>query len=791
MLCSGSIFAQAPQTAANISGTITNASNGNSVPFINIVIKGSNTGTASNMDGSFELNNLDEGSYTLVITGVGYESQEVRVKVTPNTTIALEIQLNEKATGLNGVVVSADRSEINRREAPVVVSSIPSKRFEATQSQCIAEGLDFTPGIRMENNCSNCGFSQVRMNGLDGPYSQILINSRPVFSGLAGVYGLELIPASMVDRIEVVRGGGSALFGGNAIAGTINIITKEPDENTFSIGTNYGVIGVGHGTKTAIDHTTNISGSVLTEDNKSGIFFYSYIRNREPFDEDNDGFSEIVSAKNTTLGFNAYHKPNKKSKIGLDYYRINEFRRGGNMFDYLPHEADITEQVEHMINGVSLTYDLFTNKKFDKLSVYASAQTVDRASYYGAMQDPDAYGQTNDLTSSIGAHYNKSIEKFIYAPATLIIGIDNNYNILKDAKLGANGNPNTLLTHQFVNTLGSFVQNEWKTMKTKLALGLRYDTYIIKDISNSHEHKADDISGNVFAPRGNFLWNISKSFRYRISYAKGYRAPQLFDEDLHTEATGSRVILHKNSESLKQETSHSFTTSLNKDFQIGNSEIEVLVEGFYTILQNPFANEMTETDEEGVYEYTRINAEDGAYVTGANIEINGEFTNDILMQIGFTMQKSRYESAQFWGEEESSKSRNFVRTPDRYGYITLEWEASKRFSSSMTATYTGPMYIPHFGLDPNTTDADEISAIENGDVITGERLERSEEFLHIGFKVNYELPLGKSCIEFSLGIENIFNQNQKNLDRGLYRDAGYIYGPSQPRTLNFGLKYHI
>src|SRR5690606_3335822 len=129
----------------------------------------------------------------------------------------IHIRLLEDNLNLNEVVVSATRYGLDRREAPVVVNVLGPKLFNATQSVAMSETLAYQPGVRVENNCQNCGFSQVRLNGLEGAYSQILINSRPVFSALNSVYGLDQIPTSMIDRIEVVRSGGSALFGANAI----------------------------------------------------------------------------------------------------------------------------------------------------------------------------------------------------------------------------------------------------------------------------------------------------------------------------------------------------------------------------------------------------------------------------------------------------------------------------------------------------------------------------------------------------------------------------------------------
>ena len=174
---------------------------------------------------------------------------------------------------LEEIVITADKSEIKRIEASSIVNTISSRLFTSTQSVTLSEGLSFTPGLRVENNCQNCGFTQVRMNGLEGPYSQILINSRPIFSGLAGVYGLELIPANMIEKVEVVRGGGSALYGSNAIAGTINIILKEPSSDIYEVGVNSALTGVGVDGSggPASDYSVNLNTSMVSANNRTGM----------------------------------------------------------------------------------------------------------------------------------------------------------------------------------------------------------------------------------------------------------------------------------------------------------------------------------------------------------------------------------------------------------------------------------------------------------------------------------------------------------------------------------------
>jgi outer membrane receptor for ferrienterochelin and colicins len=798
-------YANRETTQANITGIV--ICNGEEVPYINVFIKGTTIGTTTDETGRYELVNLPEGTHTIVVQGLGYKKAETQIEAKSYATRELRFTLVEDVLNLEGVVVTADRHGTSRVEAPVIVNTLTAERFESTQSVNIATGLDFVPGLRLENNCSNCGFSQVRMNGMEGPYSQILINSRPVFSGLAGVYGLELIPANMVDRIEVVRGGGSALFGGNAIAGTINVITRTPTSNTFGVEARYGAIGIGSRAETApaADRTINLNGSVVTDDLKSGITFFGMLRERDPYDQTGDGFSEMVSMNNTTLGVNGFHKFSARGRLSLDLYRIDEFRRGGNMFDYLPHEADITEQVRHKITGTNLALDLFTGKdNLNKLMVYTAAQWVDRDSYYGAGQDPDAYGHTHDATFSVGAQYHMSFSE----RSSLIAGIDNNHSRMEDTKLGANGNPNTTITHQYINTVGSFGQWEWRSGIFKASAGLRFDSYLIRDLGHDgSDVRNDNIRGNVLAPRLNLLFDVSPTLQLRTAYSQGYRAPQVFDEDLHIESSGSRRIMHINSTDLQQESSHAFTASMRYIKEFGPVLTEFVAEGFYTRLIDPFAYEYTFVDSTKTLLLTRENASEGAFVAGVNFEFNAAFPGDISLQAGLTVQTSKYDNPQPWGEGANDVTDNFLRTPGSYGYLTLDWQPFKRLSAAFTLNYTGRMFVPHYGLEAISPEEqnlieegrwdaiagsrqDEITALVNGDVISGERLEHTERFLAVGLRLGYDIPVSKlSNLQVWAGVQNIFNQTQQEFDNGIFRDAGYIYGPGQPRTINVGIKF--
>jgi outer membrane receptor for ferrienterochelin and colicins len=757
-----------PKTDAMLFGDVKSANE--HIPFATITIKGTTIGTAADATGHFKMANLPLGEQTAVISAIGYKTIEKEIQMKAKKSITILVEMEPDVIGLEQVVVSADRNEKNRRESPTIVNSINPKIFERTQNVTLSEGLNFAPGLRMENNCQNCGFSQVRMNGLEGPYSQILINSRPVFSGLAGVYGLELIPANMIERVEVIRGGGSAMYGSNAIAGTINLITKDPLVNNFAASGNYSVTGAGANGETAGDASLNLNGSFISDDFKTGMSLFGFTRKRDPYDANADGFSELALIDNLTLGTRIFQRVSNRGKVTVDYFKINEYRRGGNKFELPLHESDISESVRHNINSGAINFNLLMRES-DKFSAFFSAQSVNRESYYGANRDLSAYGETTDFTFSSGMQYNRQINYLLFAPAAFTSGLEYNGSFLTDKKLGYYDPAenvhfgNTLVADQKVMTQAMFVQSEWKLEDWVVTAGVRFDHYTVSDVTK----ESDDITGNVLSPRISVLYNITGGLQFRTGFAKGFRAPQIFDEDLHIETSGSRQVLHQNDPDLKQESSQSYTSSLDYSKAFGEWQIQVLAEGFYTRLNEPFANEYGTPDENGVVVYTRVNAKDGATVKGVNLELNASPSGKLQLQSGFTIQKSEFDEPQEFNET------RFFRSPESYGYLSFNYNPVHEFSMALTGNYSGPMLVPYFG--PRATSP------EQG------QLNTSDSFFDAGIKLVYEIHLSNfMSMEFIGGIKNIFNSYQNDFDSGIHRDPAYIYGPVSPRSVYFGIK---
>lgn len=768
-----------PEPVCKLNGTIT--SEGAPLPFASVTINNTTLGVASDMDGEFELDYIPEGEFIVKAQAMGYKPIEKVVTFINGKPVNLNFELEEDVLGLEQVVVTADRNEQKRTTASVIVNTLTPKLLENSQAVAISEGLNYVPGLRLENNCQNCGFTQVRMNGMDGAHSQVLINNRAIFSSLAGVYGLELIPASMIERIEVVRGGGSALYGSNAVAGTINLITRDPMNNSFDITSQYSSVGAGTDGEAVGDYSLNMNSTIVSDDKKTGLALFGFYRDKDPFDANDDGFSESSKIENLTFGGRLYHRIDYRNKLTLDFIRVNEERRGGNMFDYTNHEADISEAVEHKITTTALTYERFIGTG-SLLSVYGSAQNVDRASYYGAEQSLSDYGQTDGLTFNIGTQFKSDFGK-----NSLVTGVELVHDDMLDKKLGyhdliyddegnvtgSNGHvPNTTITNQNKNVYGVFAQYDRQFGPVKASLGARFDRYEISDL----EHKGGNNSGNVFSPRVNILWEVIPSLQWRMSYSQGYRAPQVFDEDLHIETSGSRKVLYANDPDLGQETSHSYMTSLDFNRKYGRWSVGLLAEGFYTRLDDAFVKNPEYDENTGVTTYIRSNADNGATVKGVNLEANASPGNKVFLKAGYTIQRSQY------GDEQELGEKDFLRTPDDYGFVSTDFKVHPRVTLIATGTYTGKMKIAYYGNNFKPED----NIIEE-DGVAGS-IRTTPTFFDLNFKAEYDLKLAGLPFKAFAGVKNIFNAYQDDFDSGIDRDPAYIYGPNNPRTVYFGIK---
>ena len=742
------LSAQAQETDAHIYGHVIDKTTGEHLPYIVVMLKGTTIGVTTENTGHYMMRNIPEGSFTLEVSAIGYKTQTREINVRKGRSYEVNFTLEEDLVQIDGVIVSATRSETTRRMSPTLVNVVGMDTYNKTNATTVAQGLAFQPGIRVENNCQNCGFQQVRINGLDGQYTQILIDSRPIFSALAGVYGIEQLPANMVDRVEVMRGGGSALFGSSAIAGTINIITKEPARNSSSIShTVTSIAG-----SSSFHNTTDINASIVSEDNKLGLAVFGQNTSKDAWDANGDGFTELSKIAGQTVGFRGYVKTGLYSKITAEYHHLQEFRRGGDNLDLPPHETMIAEQTEHGINTGGLKFDWFSKNQKHRLNAFASLQHIGRESYYGAGQDPNAYGKTTDLTWVGGAQYVYKMASCLFMPSDLTVGLEYNEDYLRDNMWGYDR-----VTDQTVRILSAYAQNEWKNDRWGILVGGRLDKHSLMERL-------------IFSPRANLRYNPSENINFRASYSYGFRAPQAFDEDLHIDNVGGTVSMIRLADDLRVEKSQSISLSADMYHSWGDWQGNFLVEGFFTDLADVFALKELGFNEEGILIKERHN-ESGARVFGGNLEGKIAWRNKFQMQLGVTVQKSGYKEARSWSDDVAATKKMF-RTPDLHGYLTASYNPMKALTLALTGTYTGSMLVEH-----------------HAGMIAQNMTVSTPDFWDMGFKAAYDFKFYSSfSLQINAGAQNIFNSFQNDFDSGADRDSGYIYGPTLPRTFFLGVK---
>lgn len=668
---------------------------------------------------------------------------------------------NHDTIHIEEITISSNRERTLRRQAPSLVDIATLKTMNSTNSVCLAQTLDFVSGVRVEDNCQNCGFTQVRINGLDGHYSQILIDSKPIFSSLSGVYGLEQIPVEMIDRIEVMRGGGSALYGASAVGGIINVITKEANSNGGGIGHTITNINLAN----AFDNVTHAYASAVTKNNAAGLYLFAQNRHRNAYDHNDDGYSDIPKLNNLSLGFNAFVRPTKLSKLSIRYNYISDEHRGGNKLDLQPHMSDISEGAFHFIHSGNIDYHIDFGHQH--VETYIALQNVKRDSYYGGCMEggeeekADAlksYGYTHNLTLSTGGLWRFHFDTLWFMPASLTVGAEYNFDMLSDSIPG-----HGQYLQQNVNIAGLYAQNEWKNEKWSLLAGVRADKHSL-------------ISRIIVSPRVNIRYNPIRNLSLRVNYAMGFRPPQNYDEDLHVMLADGERIVSRLADGLREERSHSASVSADYCMNRGGVDADFTTELFYTFLNDIFAERRYEAAD-GVEVSERYNADKG-YVAGVHQAIKISWRRYMMLQVGATWQISRYNSPIQWSDEAAPEIR-MLRTPQVYGYFIAESNPWKKLTLNLSGNLTGPMLVPHEA---------EISS-----------LTKSQTFFVLNAQVSYEfgVKLSKNNsenqrdifnIQVSLGVNNITNSYQKDLDVGVMRDSGYIYGPKMPRCFFVGVK---
>ena len=719
-------------------------------------------GFITDSKGYFHIDNIPFGTHTITTSFVGYNQVSKTIVLNENNQeLELNFNLVENINSLDEIVITGTKTNKRQTNSPVIVGIINSVTLENVQACNLSEGLKFQPGLRVETDCQTCNYTQLRMNGLSGGYSQILINGRPIFSPLTGLYGLEQLPTNMIDRIEVVKGGGSSLYGSSAIGGSVNVITKIPKKNSFELNSFYQNIN-----GKSDDIVLSGNASLVSKNKNSGVAFFFNHRAREWYDENGDHYSELPKLENTSFGTNLFFLPNDNEKLEISISNLNEYRYGGEMVSKVAYLSQQSEERTTNVWMGSADYQINFNDDNSSLITYAAWQNTKRKHYTGIYPEEESeiqahletppYGASNVSTLQGGFQLNHKIDDRISGTNTFTLGTEYVYDEVFDKIETYN-----YLIDQTTRNFGAFLQSDWELSPSfSLLSGVRMDQH------NLIDHL-------VFNPRLSLLYKYKTNTQFRLSYGTGFRAPQAFDTDLHIAFAGggiSRVLL---SPDLAPERSKSYSASINYDKPMEHYIAGFTIEGFYTRLNDAFFLQPIGQDAFGAL-FEKQNGQ-GATVKGVTLEVRANFDKKIQLETGFTLQSSSFDhKIEYIDGIEGIKK--FTRTPNDYGYAMVSFRPNKKFNANFNYVYTGKMIIPHFGGAPNQL-TDEMYT--------------SDPFSELSTKIGYTIEFEKiqSNVEFYSGIKNIFNAYQSNFDIGKNRDSNFVFGPSLPKTFYIGMKW--
>jgi outer membrane receptor for ferrienterochelin and colicins len=785
------------KTDAMLFGDIKSAKTKEHIPFVTITVSGTTIGTVADGTGHYKLPHLPLGKNIVVARSVGYKAQEKEVYMEQGKAVNLFFELEEDVLNLEQVVVTGTRTEHFIKDVPVRTEVITAKAIRNKNAVNLYQALEGTPGIRVENQCQYCNFTMIRMQGLGAEHTQVLINGQPMYSGLAGVYGLQQLSTVDIDKIEVVKGAGSALYGSGAVAGAINIVTKEPDFiPTSTVDVQFG------------SYATNkydVSSSMRNEKGNIGLNIFAQRYNEGVIDETGpgltqnevrikDGISDRVMTNLTNAGFGLYidNAFLKNDKLTIRGKSVFEKREGGTMTDdYFRNPlTDGTENVTTDRYEASINYNkkLKTNSGLNFSFAYVNHdRNATNDSYLGDymathndnvpdlrdmrpyLANENSFNSTLSFNSVVGKH------SFIAGLQAFHSRLEESgMYIVVDEASPYRGASYRSVADKSAREFGLFVQDEWAvTDKFMVVPGIRFD----------HHHSGEEYTSDkqVFAtsnfPKTNFeeaainprlavKYTVTDKFTLRATGGTGFRAPYGFSEDLHLCSGSPRVW---KSSGLNPERSLSY--NLSADYY--GLYIRVSVNLFRTNLKDKigFTNADTNVAALG-YDYQWKNIDD-ASVQGIELSIIGNVAKNFDLGIDATLNRGMYKNVrEDWaGTVYEAESRFISRFPATTANVKAEY-SPKTWTFTLTGNYQGNMYIDYYNedIDPDAGDQSKIK--------------KTDPFMIFNARAS------KTLKKFRIyaGVNNIFDyvQDERHLD-----DAAFMYAPVFGTMLYTGLSLSI
>jgi outer membrane receptor for ferrienterochelin and colicins len=720
-----------------VQGTIRDAT-GLPLPGVVLTVTGRPESVTSDAEGRYCLPDLPVARVAIEASLDAFQKEMREVNV-PAEGSPLAVDLTLQPSRIREqVVVTATRTSRRLDDVPVRTEVVDTALIRAIGARTLADAVEYTTGVRVESNCQNCNFTQIRLLGLDGPYTQILMDGQPVISSLAQVYGIEQIPSRMIERIEVVKGGGSALYGPGSVGGVINIISREAARR-------------GGLFETRIDMTDgrpsySASGSFdwLSTDRQTLGTGFLQLDEVKPLDVSGDGFTE-VSRRELHAGGGRVNRYllGGRAKLTAEVTRFVEDRRGGDALGLPPQEATIAEWINTRRTAASTTWFHTVSRAFDYRFTVAVADTS-RDSYYGTDRDPNAFGTTENLLAVVDAQVNEYAGRH-----TVSWGGQFSSDDLLDRQPAYDR-----LTDATYRNAGIFVQDDWAFAKGwEVILGVRGD-------------KHSSIDRVIASPRAALMYSPREALDIRASVARGFRAPQAFDEDLHLSSVGGDVRFIRLDSNLREETSTNYMLGAEWKPEAGRGQALVEINAFSTSLDDLFHVREADDPATDAQEFLKVNFGQ-ARVYGVEMNAGWGMGDQFVLQGGMVFQRARFGDA-----EPDFGSRDFFRTPTRYGNLTVTWRTARWGEWFAGLRYTGPMKAPHYA-----------------GYIEEDRLETTPSFATVDASLSYPVYAeGQRRLMLTVGAKNIGNAYQRDIDQGPLRDSDYVYGPRFPRSVMVGLR---
>lgn len=711
------------------------------LPYANIYLKKTKIGTTSNENGFYELRNIPKGNYTLIVSSIGYQTKTIKISFNSNQKLTKNFSLSEN-NSLDEIVISGTLRPVTKSNSPVPVEVYSTSFFKKNPTPSIFESMQNVNGVRPQLNCNVCNTGDIHINGLEGPYTFVLIDGMPIVSGLSTVYGLTGIPQALIERVEVVKGSASTLYGSEAVGGIINIITKRPSNSpkltTDTFTSSWGEINTDVGLRYKLSEKIE---SLL------GVNYFNY-QNR--IDNNEDGFTDLTLQHRISF-FNKINIERKNNKVFTIAGRyVYEDRWGGEMDWEKKYRGTNIKYGESIYTNRWETFGTYQLPTTENINFQFSANGHYQDSFYGT----DKY-EAAQLIGFGQFVYNKRIKE----NHNFLLGIAYRYTFYDDntfATIDENGIKNKpSKTH----LPGIFLQDEISLNKqNKLLLGARWDY--------------NSIHGNIFSPRINYKWNSKdNSDIFRISVGNGFRVANVFTED-HAALTGAREVEFRGQ--LKPETS--WNTNINYVKKINTENIFITFDTsiFYTYFNNRILPDYESDPNKIIY----------ANLNGYSISKGISFTSDILFTNGFTMNIG----ATFMDvsvTENNIKTRQLLTET-----FSGVWSISYKFDTNFTLDYTGnlygPMRLPLLGVNDNRAEFSPWFSIQN--IQLTKKFSNSWE-VYGGIKnlLNFTPPansINNANNPFDIGIDTVKNPE-------LAFDPSYVYASNQGIRAFAGIRFTL